>query len=152
MRIVVAAFALALAGCSPQSGAVASDAPSANLVPLTITTANGQQRRYMVEVARTPEQQERGLMFRSEMARDHGMIFPMAPPRRATFWMKNTILPLDIIFIRADGTIARVAEHTVPYSLDMVDAGEAVGAVLELNAGVASADGIAAGDRVKWPG
>lgn len=147
------ALALPVVACStaPQAAGPAAGAAAAALVPLTVETAAG-PRRYRVAVARTPEEQARGLMFRESMPADEGMIFPMDPPRPASFWMKNTILPLDMIFIRADGTIAHVAERTVPYSLDTVDSGEPVAAVLELNAGAAAAAGMAPGDRVKWKG
>ncbi len=154
IRIAVSALLLSLAACStaPQAAsAAASGAATAALVPLTVQTAAG-PRRFRVAVARTAEEQARGLMFRETMPADEGMIFPMDPPRPASFWMKNTILPLDMIFIRADGTIARVAERTVPYSLDTVDSGEPVAAVLELNGGAAAAAGMAPGDTVKWPG
>ena len=76
----------------------------------------------------------------------------MDPPRRATFWMRNTLVPLDMVFIRADGTVARVAAMTTPLSLDLVDAGEDVGAVLELAGGRAAQLGIATGDKVRWKG
>ncbi|PTQ09397.1 hypothetical protein CLG96_14415 [Sphingomonas oleivorans] len=146
------AVALALVGCGAQPAADAREtgASASALVPLTIQTAKG-ARRYSVEVARTPAEQERGLMFRTEMPADQGMIFPMDPPRPATFWMKNTVLSLDLIFIRADGTIARIAERAMPYSLDLIDSGEPVAAVLELNGGTAATDGIAEGDKVSWP-
>lgn len=120
-------------------------------VPLSIAGANG-IHRFRVEVARTPEQQEKGLMFRRHVPADGGMIFPTDPPREAVFWMKNTLVPLDMVFIRADGTIARIAAMTAPLSLDNVDAGEPVAAVLELAGGRAAALGIVAGDAVRWPG
>jgi len=78
------------------------------------------------------------------------MIFPYATPTMAAFWMKNTLIPLDMIFIRADGTIARIEANTVPLSLDPVPAGEPVGAVLELAGGRSAELGIAAGDKVSW--
>jgi uncharacterized membrane protein (UPF0127 family) len=78
------------------------------------------------------------------------MIFPMEPPRSASFWMKNTVIPLDMIFIRPDGSIARIAAETVPYALDPVDSGEPVGAVLEIAGGRAAALGIAEDDVVTW--
>ena len=96
-------------------------------------------------------------MFRTGIPADGGMIFTPYPasgggPREASFWMKNTPSPLDIIFIRADGTIAHIAENTVPLSETPVPSGEPVGAVLEINGGRASELGIAEGDRVRWPG
>jgi uncharacterized membrane protein (UPF0127 family) len=118
-------------------------------VPLTITSANG-VHHFTVEVAATVEQQERGLMFRHAVGADEGMIFPYDPPVPASFWMKNTLVPLDMIFIRADGTIARIAANTVPLSLEPVPAGEPVAAVLELRGGRAAELGIREGDRVDW--
>lgn len=91
-------------------------------------------------------------MFRKVVPHGTGMIFPMAPPRPAGFWMKNTLVPLDMLFIRADGTIARIAANTVPLSLDTVESGEPVAAVLEIAGGAAAAQGIAEGDRVHWAG
>ena len=153
LSLAIAAAALAACTAAPQAqaGTGAETATTAKLVPLTVTTAGG-VRRFQVEVARTPEEQEKGLMFRTEMPADQGMIFPMSPPRVATFWMKNTVLPLDLVFIRADGTIARIAERAVPYSLDVIDSGEPVAAVLELNGGAAATAGMAAGDKVSWRG
>jgi uncharacterized protein len=118
-------------------------------VPLTIRSAGG-VHRFTVEIAATPEQQERGLMFRHVVGPDEGMIFPYDPPVHASFWMKNTLVPLDMVFIRADGTIARIAANTVPMSLDPVPAGEPVGAVLELRGGRAAELGIREGDHVEW--
>jgi len=152
LMVIGAALAL-IAGCRANSdSAVAMAAVEAHvLTPLTIETRNG-ARRFSVEVARTGEEQARGLMYRTSLPEDGGMIFPMDPPRPAAFWMKNTPLPLDIIFIRADGTIARIAARTTPYSLDLVESGEPVAAVLEIAGGKAAAAGIAEGDRVRWAG
>jgi uncharacterized membrane protein (UPF0127 family) len=152
MRLLPALAALMLAlpvACH------AADRPAVSvhgltLAPLSIATATGQEHRFTVEVAATEAQQQRGLMFRTELAPDAGMIFPMKPPRFASFWMKNTIIPLDIIFIRADGTIARIAAQTTPFSLFPVDSGEPVAAVLELAGGRAAALGVREGDRVRW--
>ncbi len=91
-------------------------------------------------------------MFRDHLAPDRGMIFPMNPPRMASFWMKNTLIPLDIVFVRADGTIARIAAETEPYSLAQIPSGEPVAAVLELKGGRAAELGIADDDKVSWPG
>ena len=121
----------------------------ASLIPLTIKTSTA-VRKFRVEVARTEDEQARGLMFRQSLAEDGGMIFPMSPPRFASFWMKNTVIPLDMIFIRGDGTIARIASDTIPYSLEPVDSGEPVAPVLELAGGKAAALGIAEDDVVTW--
>lgn len=136
-------------GCRAEPGAALAGAEAPAQTPLTIRTKGGPQQ-FRVEIARTEPQQERGLMFRTSLPDRGGMIFPMTPPRPATFWMKNTPLPLDIIFIRADGTIARIAARTTPYSLDMIDSGEPVAAVLEIIGGGAAAAGISEGDRVSW--
>lgn len=142
-------LALAIAGCGSAGNEAAARSASASTVPLTISTA-AQKHAFRVEVARTEVQQERGLMFRSHLAPDAGMIFPMNPPRMASFWMKNTIIPLDMIFIRADGSIARIAAQTVPYSLAPVSSGEPVAAVLELAGGRAAELGINEDDKVVW--
>jgi uncharacterized protein len=119
------------------------------LAPLKIRSGR-HVYRFTVEVAVTDEQQERGLMFRPRVGPNEGMIFPMAPTRVATFWMRNTMVPLDMVFIRADGTIARIAVNTVPYSLDTVSSYEPVGSVLELAGGRTEELGIKANDRVIW--
>jgi uncharacterized protein len=118
-------------------------------VQLTIKSA-AKAHEFVVEVARTPEQQERGLMFRQSLGDNQGMIFPYDPPQVASFWMKNTLIPLDMIFIRPDHTIARVADNTVPLSLEPVSAGESVAAVLEIRGGRAAELGVKAGDKVDW--
>jgi uncharacterized membrane protein (UPF0127 family) len=117
-------------------------------VPLTIRSATG-AHRFTVQVAATFEQQERGLMFYRSLGGDEGMIFPYDPPQNVAFWMKNTLIPLDMIFIRADGTIARI---TTARALDEtpVPAGEPVAAVLEIRSGRAAELGIAPGDKVEW--
>lgn len=106
---------------------------------------------FNVEVARTAAEQRRGLMFRQSLPPSGGMLFPFDPPQTATFWMKDTYIPLDMVFIRADGTIARIAANTTPLSLDPVGAGEAVAAVLEIAGGEAARAGIRPGDRVSLP-
>ena len=119
-------------------------------VPLTIRSAKG-SHRFAVEVAATPEKQAAGLMFRKSLPANGGMIFPMDPPRDASFWMENTLIPLDMIFIREDGSIARIAANTVPLSRQPVPSGEPVAAVLEIRGGRAAELGIGPGDRVSWP-
>jgi uncharacterized membrane protein (UPF0127 family) len=89
-------------------------------------------------------------MNRSELAPDRGMVFPFDPPRDASFWMKNTLIPLDMIFVRSDGTIANIATNTVPLSLDPVYSEGQVGAVLEIAGGRSDELGIKAGDKVAW--
>lgn len=105
---------------------------------------------FTVEMAITSQQQMQGMMFRTELADDKGMLFPFDDIRPASFWMKNTVIPLDIIFVRKDGTIANIAVNTVPYSTDPVPSDGPVAAVLELRGGLTLELGINAGDRVYW--
>ena len=118
-------------------------------VPLTITSG-GRTHRFTVEIARTEEEQATGLMNRSELAPNRGMIFPFDPPRDASFWMKNTLIPLDMIFVRADGSIANIAENTVPLSLEPEMSEGPVRAVLEIAGGRSAELGIKPGDKVAW--
>lgn len=150
---VLAAFALALPGCKGADTPAASATARAT-IPLTIA-AGGKRHAFRVEVARTPAEQQRGLMFRPPLPDDGGMLFFPYPadgsgPREASFWMKDTPSPLDILFIRADRTIAAIANDTIPYSEAPVTSGEPVAAVLELRAGRAAELGIAEGDTVAW--
>ena len=143
-----------LGACQPtNSNAGAIDRSPAGLeqVPLTITTTAGKKHPFTVEVARSEAQQAQGLMNRETLAPNRGMIFPYNPPVAASFWMKNTLIPLDMVFIRADGTVARIEANTAPLSLDPVPAGEPVGAVLELAGGRSAELGITAGAKVEWP-
>jgi uncharacterized membrane protein (UPF0127 family) len=153
--VALALGAAALGACRASDAVSASEVAQGKL-PLTIKSATG-VHAFKVELAKTPEQQEKGLMFRTGIPADEGMLFAPYPaagggPRDASFWMKNTPSSLDIIFIRADGTIARIAENTVPFSEAPVISGEPVAAVLELNGGRSSALGIDEGDMVRWPG
>jgi uncharacterized membrane protein (UPF0127 family) len=117
-------------------------------VPLTITSASG-VHRFTVDVAATPQQQEKGLMFVKSLGPDRGMIFPYDPPQPVSFWMHNTLIPLDIIYIRPDGTIARIA-NAKPLDDTPLPSGEPVALVLEIAGGRAAELGIAPGDRVQW--
>ncbi|MEO0981754.1 MAG: DUF192 domain-containing protein [Pseudomonadota bacterium] len=103
---------------------------------------------FQVELADDPEEISRGLMDRLELPADHGMIFDFGAPREATMWMKNTPLPLDMLFIAPDGTVLAIAKNTVPFSERIVNPGVPVKSVLELNAGTSDALGIAPGDKV----
>lgn len=114
---------------------------------LAIETESGRQE-FTVEVARSDAQRSRGLMFRESMASDAGMLFVYRRDQSVTMWMENTILPLDMFFIAADGTIMRIVERTVPYSRELISSGGRVRGVLELNAGAADRFGIRTGDRV----
>ena len=152
MRNVLLAAAAAVMGCSPQAAAPRPlDRSPAGLEQLALTVHSGvSTHRFTVEVARSPEEQARGLMYRQSLAPDRGMIFPYDPPQPVGFWMKNTLIPLDMIFIRKDGTIANIAENTVPLSLEMVPSDGPVAAVLEIAGGRSAELGIKAGDKVSW--
>ncbi|MEG9526123.1 MAG: DUF192 domain-containing protein [Hyphomicrobiales bacterium] len=118
--------------------------------PLTIVTKAG-PKRFNVEVMRDDAGRSRGLMFRRHMAADHGMLFDFEREEPVTMWMKNTYLPLDMVFIRPDGTISRIAADTEPLSTAIIPSGSPVSAVLELNAGTAAKLGIQPGDRIEHP-
>lgn len=122
-------------------------AHAASVETLEIATKGG-VRVFEVEMAVTPQEQEQGLMYRRELADGKGMLFDMGKERPATFWMKNTYVSLDMIFIRADGTIASIAERTTPLSEARINSGAPVRGVLEVVAGTAKRYGIAPGDRV----
>ena len=118
------------------------------LEPLTIETAAGDVIHYQIELAVSQRDKERGLMFRESLPEDRGMLFIYRPEKTVAMWMKNTLLPLDMLFIDKEGKIARIESDTVPGSLKVISSGAEVRAVLELNAGQASKHGIKAGDRV----
>jgi uncharacterized membrane protein (UPF0127 family) len=130
---------------------MADKAPQTGLpqVPLTIRSATG-EHRFTVAVAATAEQQEKGLMFRSSLGADEGMIFPYEPAQNVAFWMKNTFIPLDLIFIRSDGTIVRIT-NAKAMDLTPLPSGEPVAAVLEIRGGRAAELGIKEGDIATWP-
>ncbi len=115
---------------------------------LTIVTAAGPQR-FEVEVARNDADRAQGLMFRRSLAADRGMLFDFGHSEPVSMWMQNTYVSLDMIFIRPDGTVARVAERTEPLSQKIISSGEPVNAVLEVVAGTAQRLGIKPGDRVE---
>lgn len=119
-----------------------------NLESLTIESASA-KHAFKIEVARTPEQQMKGLMYRQRMDADAGMLFVHKQEDVVNMWMKNTFIPLDMIFIARDGRIARIAERTVPHSEEVVSSGGPVVAVLEVNGGTAARLGIKPGYRVK---
>jgi uncharacterized membrane protein (UPF0127 family) len=127
------------------SGPVAA----ADLHPLEIVTKAGVQV-FSVEEAKTDEERERGLMFRTSLPEGQGMIFDFSPEQNVSMWMKNTLIPLDMIFIRADGRILRIAENTKIQSEEIIPSGGPVRAVVEVIAGTARKYGIAAGDKVSY--
>ena len=140
-RAAVFFFAIAVA---------ATSAKAAELATLEIATRTG-VHAFQVEMAVTPEEQAKGLMFRRELPEGQGMLFDFQRDQELSFWMKDTYISLDMIFIRGDGRIHRIAENTVPLSERMVPSQGPVRAVLEVIAGTSRKFGIAPGDRVAHP-
>jgi uncharacterized membrane protein (UPF0127 family) len=134
---------LLLAGLS----LMAPPARAASFEPLTIATAKG-TISFTVEIATTPAERAKGLMYRTELKPDAGMLFDFEVDQPVYMWMKNTYIPLDMLFIRSDGRIASITTDTTPLSTATISSGVAVRAVLELPAGTVRARGIAVGDRV----
>jgi len=142
--------AVALLALSLLCGLAASSARAADMQTLEIVTKFG-VKVFNVEIARTTEERERGLMFRKDLPDGQGMLFDFSPQQDVSMWMKNTYISLDMIFIQADGRILRIAENTKPLSERIISSGGPVRAVLEVVAGTSRKDGIAAGDRVAGP-
>jgi len=119
---------------------------------VVISTREGREAVFQVEVADTPAKRELGLQYRKELAADRGMIFLFPAPSVLSFWMKNTPLPLDMIFIGSDRKIAGIVEQTIPFSLDSRSVPAASQFVLEINGGLSKRLGIRAGDSVRFEG
>lgn len=161
LRKCLLATLIALAACSPmaadagQKSATSTGASARHpvsgleVIPLAISSAKGRYT-FQVEVARSDAEWSKGLMFRTEMGADEGMIFVGRAPQMASFWMKNTVIPLDIVFIGTDRRIINIVENAVPYSLEPRSSAGITLAVLELNGGRAAQLGIAPGDKVAW--
>ncbi len=139
---------LTLAGaCAPSSAQIKLQRFERDV--LSIETADGQRHRLEVELALTGEQHAQGLMYRRSLAEDAGMLFLYRGAGILSMWMKNTPIPLDMMFIAPDGRIVDIAERTVPYSLETVSSRFAASAVLEVNGGTVARLGIQPGDRVR---
>jgi len=143
---ILALFLFAFLSLLP-AAAWAEDAALSKVEPLSIATETDASL-VTVEIADTDELRERGLMFRQRIPEDRGMLFDFGEPRGVAMWMKNTYISLDMLFIRADGSIAYIAENTVPKSLDTIGVNEPIKAVLEIAGGAAKRRGIRAGDIV----
>jgi uncharacterized protein len=150
MTSMIAALRAALLAFGLFAFAGAAVAQSADLQKIEIATKSG-TRTFLVELARNDEERARGLMFRKELPDGRGMLFDFQREQDISFWMKNTYIPLDMIFIRADGTIRRIAANTEPLSERSVPAGGPVRYVLEVIGGTARKLGIEAGDKVTGP-
>ena len=140
----------AMAAPLPAEGRGAGGVERFEPATLEIRTRTG-SHRFTVEVARTARQHARGLMFRRRLAPDSGMLFLYRTSQPVTMWMKNTFIPLDILFVAADGRIVRIAQRTVPHSMQNIPSFGPVSAVLEVNGGTAARLGIRPGDRIVHP-
>ncbi len=143
LRWVLATTLLALMSVTSSCGAEPK---------VIISTREGREAVFQVEVADTPTKRELGLQYRKELAADRGMIFLFPAPSVQSFWMKNTPLPLDMIFIGSDRKIVGIVEQTVPFSLDSRSVPAASQFVLEINGGLSKRRGIGAGDAVLFEG
>ena len=142
-------FALLAAGTSPadaQQGLASFPRDS-----LVLHTADGTERALDVELAVSREQQAQGLMYRQSLAADAGMLFIYRPAREVSMWMRNTVIPLDMLFIAEDGEIVKIVERAVPFSLTTISSDRRVRAVLEINGGMVNRLGIRPGDRLVHP-
>ena len=142
----LASAALAVCLCL-SSGAFAQE--KFDTQPLTIVTKGGKSHTFTVELAVTPRQREQGLMNRKDMAEDKGMLFAFGETRQVFMWMKNTYLPLDMLFIGKDGKVRSIKENAEPLSEAIIDSKGPIDFVLELNGGTVERLGIRAGNRVE---
>ena len=139
-----------LAAVTISASAIGQEAIAPTADSLTIVSGD-ETHAFTVEIAATPEDRETGLMNRTELAEDAGMLFDYGGLQRASMWMKDTPLPLDILFAGADGTILAIARNTVPQSERPIQPGVSVRGVLELDANTAKRLGIEPGDRIEHP-
>lgn len=140
-----------MSACQPGESYKIEEKSVAGLEQQRLTIhAGGAEHRFIVEVARTLEEQATGLMHRQSLGPDRGMIFPYEPPQPASFWMRNTFIPLDLIFIAPGGTVQRVEANAVPLSEEPLASDGPVEAVLELAGGRAEQIGLKSGDHVDW--
>ena len=145
MRLLIWFLAAAFVVIGLGAAFVSANAAEATL---EIVSRNG-VHPFAVELATNDEERTRGLMFRKELPEGRGMLFDFKEEQAVSFWMRNTYIPLDMIFIRADGRILRIAENTEPLSEKLIPSGGPVRAVLEVIGGTARKMGIAPGDRVE---
>lgn len=156
--------ALVLAACSPVDAGAESPAapasaqsdakqlhPVSGLEIIDVTVDTGEKRiTFRTELAASVEAQTRGLMFRNELGDDEAMLFPSPQPQPRSFWMRNTPISLDIIFVGTDGRITNIAERTEPYSLESLPSEGLASAVLEIRGGLSEELGIEPGDAVEY--
>jgi hypothetical protein len=145
-------FAHACSGSSPsaEEQRPAALAPAATAPAVTLETQGGKKLTVTVEIARTPKERAVGLMNRPQMAEDHGMLFVMGSRDQHSFWMKNTLIPLDMLFLEADGTIVGIVESAEPKTLTPRQVDRPSEYVLELVGGYCKKHGVVPGDRVDF--
>lgn len=149
-RFLILLFCGLLVGGAAQA---ATDNNTRNITDeLTVTTLDGRAVAFQVVLADTAEKQQRGLMFVSSLPPQHGMLFPKKPPRIAHFWMRNTLIPLDMVFILPGGMIGQIVTRSDTQSDSRTSSMQKVSAVLEINAGEAQKLNIGVGDIVSMPG
>ena len=127
------------------------EAPGDISPDVAVIESDGAEHRFRVEIADEPEEITTGLMYRTELAEDAGMLFDFKRPQVVSMWMKNTLISLDMAFIDETGVITRIAENTTPRSLESIPSGGPVLAVLEVNGGTFARLGVETGDRVRHP-
>jgi uncharacterized protein len=125
--------------------------PAVAVAEPVVVHAGGSAYKFEVEIVSTPETRAQGLMYRKSLAANAGMLFIYPDIKPVSFWMKNTLIPLDMLFLTSDGQIAHIAHNAVPLDETPIDSGAAVKAVLEVKGGTAAALGIKTGDRVEYP-
>ena len=133
------------------AGACFLGSPAARAEPACVELAGGAAHRYEVEVAATPAARAQGLMFRRSLAPQAGMLFDFGRDEVVRMWMKNTFIPLDMVFIGGDGTVRSIVRNARPRSLDTISSRVPVRSVLELNGGESARIGLAPGDRIRHP-
>ncbi len=148
MRTLITFVAAVLFSAGACAAEISGPQPTLPTAPLVIDTARG-PAQFTVEMATSWPQQEAGLMFRKSLAPNAGMLFDFGKETETAFWMKNTLIPLDMLFIKANGTVARVAANAKPLSEESIPSYEPVRAVLEIAGGRAAQLGIKAGDKVR---
>ena len=152
LALCMAAALVAAAFLRPVGSGAAEGGPMilpVDPAPLVAVTGQG-EKRFSIEIANDPSERQAGLMFRKDMADDHGMLFVFEAPQPVGFWMRNTVMPLDLIFIGQDGRVKAIRRGE-PFSDAVISPGEPVRFVLELKAGTAAKEGIADGDLVRHP-
>jgi hypothetical protein len=142
---------IAMAALAFSAALIDSALANGNPDIVSISAASGEEARFVVEIARTPAERSQGLMHRDRLDAEEGMLFVYEGEQPVTMWMRDTRIPLDMLFIGAEGTIVKIRERAVPYSEEVINSEKPVIAVLEVNGGTVSRYGIEAGDRVTLP-